>query len=87
MHNLILDAEYIITVSAAALLASPLGEQMEYIAATQTQRDIRSRLIGSGSLLSDDQRKMHTYSPDSALPSLCIHFMKIRALIKVPHFI
>lgn len=40
----------------------PLGQQMEYIVDTQTQRDIHSTLISTGSLLCDDLRKMHSLS-------------------------
>lgn len=59
MLNLILNAEYLIT-AVLLLRYLPLGKQMEYILGTQTQRDVRSRLIRSGSLLSDDLRKLHT---------------------------
>lgn len=50
----------------------PLGKRMEYVRDAQTQRDVRSRLIRSGSLLGDDLREL--LRPHSNTVSLFAHF-------------
>lgn len=64
---------------------------MEYILDTQTQRDIRSRLIRSVSLLCDDLRKLHTRRLDSHTEFLCLCALifqrELNFLIKIPYFI
>lgn len=56
MRSLTLDAEYIIIVSAVASLPSLGGNKWNTLW-THKHRDVRSGLISSGSLLSDDIRK------------------------------
>ena len=68
-------------VSAAASLC-PLGEANGiYSRHTNTKRCSRSRLIGSGSLLSDDLNKLDTHSDELHIlyfiVFLCARFLKI----------
>lgn len=62
MLNVLLNAGYLITVTASASLSALGGKRIEYVLVTQEQRDVPSRLITSGSLLSGDVRNLHTHT-------------------------